>query len=279
MTRDRALFWRPPQLPESDLLAADFYRHRFAPHIHREYAIGVCLRGAERFRLGAREFVLPPGRVCAVNPGEVHTGEAADGQGWSYRMFYPSPGLLAAALGLPPDAEPPRFPRPVLDDPECAALLLRAHVALQQGLPGGRDLAVLALGSLARNHALPASAVIHRPPDSRAADRARRILEDDPARHLPLDQLARRVDRSPEHLVRSFKQRYGLPPHAWQIQRRVALAADLLRQGTPPAQAAHEAGFTDQSHLGRHFKRVYGVPPARFAKGVKIVQDFPAHPA
>ncbi|MGH9335698.1 MAG: helix-turn-helix domain-containing protein, partial [Vicinamibacteria bacterium] len=71
------------------------------------------------------------------------------------------------------------------------------------------------------------------------------------------------------HLNRAFRLAYGLPPHAFQTQLRVARARKLLREGLPPAAAAAETGFTDQSHLHRHFKRVVGVTPAVFRKNVQ----------
>jgi AraC-like DNA-binding protein len=72
------------------------------------------------------------------------------------------------------------------------------------------------------------------------------------------------VQLSPFHLLRVFRAAVGLPPHAYQIQLRVARAKELLRAGMPIAAVAVEVGFVDQSHLTRHFKRLVGVPPGRY---------------
>ncbi len=275
--RERAVFRRDPALPDLDLLDATYVTHRFSPHAHETYAIGVCLAGAEGFSHGRGSYVLTPGCVATLNPDEVHTGEAAAPEGWEYRMFYPHPDLVRRLLGLEGDP-PPRFAAPLTEDAEASAGLARLHAALCGPSRLPLDMARTALfteafAGLFRRHARLAS-----PRDAAAAPgllRARDLMAQDPARALSLEELAAVAGLSPWHFLRSFRARFGLTPHAFLVQRRCFLAARLLRGGTPPAQAALEAGFTDQSHLTRHFKRIYGAPPARYGRG-NFVQEGPA---
>jgi AraC-like DNA-binding protein len=65
--------------------------------------------------------------------------------------------------------------------------------------------------------------------------------------------------------VRSFGQRFGLPPHRYVTGRRIDLARRLLLDGTPSASVAVASGFSDQAHLHRHFVRHLGTTPGRFA--------------
>jgi AraC-like DNA-binding protein len=53
--------------------------------------------------------------------------------------------------------------------------------------------------------------------------------------------------------------------HAYQVQRRVALARRLIAQGQPLAEVAAACGFADQSHMTRQFVRKYGVSPGMVA--------------
>ncbi len=69
------------------------------------------------------------------------------------------------------------------------------------------------------------------------------------------------------HLVRTFHQHVGIPPHEYMVQLRLERARSMLATGAPAAEAAHHAGFADQSHLHRHFKRVIGVTPGKYRKG------------
>jgi AraC-like DNA-binding protein len=82
---------------------------------------------------------------------------------------------------------------------------------------------------------------------------------------LSLDQAATLLHSHPTHLVRAFSREYGLPPHLYLTGRRVELARRHLLAGLPPAEAAVQAGFYDQSHLTRHFRRMLGTTPTRYA--------------
>lgn len=65
-------------------------------------------------------------------------------------------------------------------------------------------------------------------------------------------------------LITRFRQEVGVPPHRYVCDMRVRHAQSLLRDGVPPAAAALEAGFYDQSHMARHFKRVCGSTPGQY---------------
>ena len=56
-----------------------------------------------------------------------------------------------------------------------------------------------------------------------------------------------------------------MTPHAYLVQRRLALARSLLDAGRPIADAAAAAGFADQAHLTRAFRRSLGYTPAAYA--------------
>jgi AraC-like DNA-binding protein len=77
---------------------------------------------------------------------------------------------------------------------------------------------------------------------------------------------------SPFHLNRVFSKEFGLPPHAFLTQVRVARAKALLKQGTSITQTALEVGFSDQSHFTRHFRRLVSVTPGHYLQS-KNVQD------
>jgi AraC-like DNA-binding protein len=98
-----------------------------------------------------------------------------------------------------------------------------------------------------------------------AVARTREALHERFAEEVPLEELAELVGMSKCHLVHLFHKEVGLPPHAYQIQLRVARARVLVAAGVPLAEVATMTGFADQSHLTRLFKRVVGVPPGQYA--------------
>ena len=98
-----------------------------------------------------------------------------------------------------------------------------------------------------------------------AVARTRDALHERFADEVPLEQLASIAGMSKCHLVHLFHKEMGLPPHAYQIQLRVARARVLVAAGVPLAEVATMTGFADQSHLTRLFKRVVGMPPGQYA--------------
>ncbi|NQD58823.1 AraC family transcriptional regulator, partial [Pseudomonas sp. CM25] len=74
-------------------------------------------------------------------------------------------------------------------------------------------------------------------------------------------------------LTRAFKAAFGLAPHAYLIQLRLARARRLLAQGQTPAEVAVALGFADQSHLGRWFRRAYQLTPADYRRRCSNLPD------
>jgi AraC-like DNA-binding protein len=97
--------------------------------------------------------------------------------------------------------------------------------------------------------------------------RVRDLIDADPAAPLSLSRLASEARASRYQVLRAFAREFGLTPHAYILQQRLALARRLIRAGSALVDAASAAGFCDQSHLTRAFARQFGVSPARYASG------------
>ena len=262
---ERARLWRDTALGDLDLLSARYITHRFAPHFHEGYAIGVIMEGAETFSYRGGTEVAPAGHIVIVNPGEIHTGSAMAESGWTYRMLYPSCELIAGITReiAGHEAGLPFFAQAVIHDAELATRLARAHRAIEQSphLLDRESALIVTLADLIQRHAdapFRASALPDLPHN---VSRVRELLSADLSTDLSLTDLAQVVNLSRYHLVRLFRRHIGLPPHAYRNQLRVHRARALLAQGMAIAEAAQAVGFADQSHLSRHFKRVYGVAP------------------
>ncbi len=100
------------------------------------------------------------------------------------------------------------------------------------------------------------------PPRSAAERRSLAPVLDHIDRHLadslPLETLAALCGLSIWRFATVFRERVGVSPHRYVSERRVRRAQELLGQGVPPARAATEAGFYDQSHMNRRLKCLTG---------------------
>jgi AraC-like DNA-binding protein len=88
-------------------------------------------------------------------------------------------------------------------------------------------------------------------------------ISDGASRHVRINRGRSQVSASSIFLT-VFRDRLALPPHAYQLQRRVFRARELLRV-LPPAQIAQQCGFSDQSHFHRVFPAMVGTTPGRYA--------------
>ena len=269
---EEAVLWRDPDLYGTEMLRASYTTFEFTPHAHETFAIGVTERGAQTFTSRRhRRLVMPAGTIALVNPGEVHTSRALDARGWSYRMLYPAPALLQEIADdvRGRRGELPFFASAVVDDPRLAARIKALLVACE--LPH-----TPALERESRLRACLADLVIRhgRRPGEPARVRidghrlrgVRDLLDACPGK-VTLRELADLAGISPYHLLRLFREAFGLPPHAYLIQARVERAKRALCGGASIVDAALGAGFVDQSHLTRYFKRLTGVTPGLYASG------------
>lgn len=269
-----ARYWRPAGLAGVELLRADASTHRYARHAHEGYAIGVVAAGAHAFAARGQVWTAVPGRIVAVNPDQAHDGGPAARDGaYSYRMLYVDAALAAAAVAEAAGrrAPAPFFSDAVVEDAALAGRLARLHRALEQ--PAARlereTRLVTALLVLARRHGRQ----VPEPADAAGCPRAVALalehLEAHFAEDLSLADLAGVAGTDRFRLLRAFRRRLGLPPHAYQTQLRLRHARRLMLAGEPPAMAAAAAGFADQSHLIRKFKAAYGVTPGRWLRAAQ----------
>ncbi|MBA3846839.1 MAG: helix-turn-helix transcriptional regulator [Planctomycetes bacterium] len=80
---------------------------------------------------------------------------------------------------------------------------------------------------------------------------------------LDVERLARRAHLSTSQFSLRFRDAMGLPPKAFLLRRRLALAQALLVAGEMPVKAvARLCGFSDPFHFSRQFARALGRPPS-----------------
>jgi AraC-like DNA-binding protein len=99
---------------------------------------------------------------------------------------------------------------------------------------------------------------------SAAVQRVLQHIEQHLGQPLSLAELAGVADLSVWRFATVFRQQVGKSPHRYICELRVQQAQALMRRGIPPATAASEAGFYDQSHLSRHFKSICGMTPGQY---------------
>ena len=172
----------------------------------------------------------------------------------------------AASLTSGKQVSLPAFANPVIDDRELALQMCRLHAVLEteQSLLTRQELFLMTFAELARRHGDVALAEPRRGHERTTVRRVREYLDANTRRNVALEDLSELSGLSAYHLIRVFRQEWGLSPHAYFEQVRIHRARRLLKEGVPIADVAADLGFTDQSHLTRHFKKRTGVTPGAY---------------
>jgi AraC-like DNA-binding protein len=264
---EQGQIFRWPDLPGVELLTADFKHHSYVPHWHDAFMVGLVAAGCERVQLAGTEHHLAPGDVVLLNPAEIHDGEAFDTNiGWDFRVFYLAAEVLEEA------AEDLRgagnlkgiFEESIITDPAMWRSLLNLHATLSRSdslLERSSSLftGLTRLMSRSSSDGRELKAMIA----PLSLERAHEYLQASWAKAVSLDELAEVAGLSRFHLLREFRKRYGLPPHAYQLQLRILRAKEMLFLGVPPGEVALKVGFYDQAHFTHALKRYVGVSPGR----------------
>ncbi|NLS04387.1 GlxA family transcriptional regulator [Rhizobium sp. P32RR-XVIII] len=99
-----------------------------------------------------------------------------------------------------------------------------------------------------------------------ALQEVQRWIAVNPAADHSVAALAHRMELSPRHFARLFRDEVGTTPAAWVEAARITAARTLLEGGHAPKQVASECGFADADTLRRAFTRQVGVTPAEYRR-------------
>jgi CheY-like chemotaxis protein/AraC-like DNA-binding protein len=82
---------------------------------------------------------------------------------------------------------------------------------------------------------------------------------------LTVDDIARRVGVSEDHLIRIFRQAFGLPAATYYVRMRIAVACRLLSDTDEKMDdVARRVGYSGAANFSRAFNEVMGIRPSEY---------------
>lgn len=261
-----------------ETLRAHFEGHAYDPHWHDSYLVGITEQGVQQFNCRRARHQSTPGKVFLLEPGDIHDGEAPTVDGFTYRTLYLDPQWLKRELSAVFDSAPDQgelsFANTLAIDVRLAHATRLAFEALHRGeLKIVRQTALDGLLERLTAHLHWRARYANDPRLPLVAQKARDFLHAHAHEDIGLDQVAATAGVDRFRLTRAFKAAYGIAPHAYLVQLRLATARRMLARGEQPAAVAMALGFADQSHLGRWFVRAYGLTPALYRKRCSNLPD------
>ncbi|MBV7565720.1 AraC family transcriptional regulator [Pseudomonas sp. PDM27] len=267
---EHAKYHHVSEVPGLVLGSARFADVGFDRHYHLDFHIGFVTEGIQRHRSKGESFLLGPGRIALMPPGEIHDGASEGGGAYTLKTFRLSQALIAGMTeeisGQPRELE---LGSVLLEDPRLVGNLRGLHEAMQQAVgPGSLALQTqwitLFERLLRQSRAITPESI----PGSLSAlqwSRVRDYCFSHIDQRITLDDLAGLCGLGRFPFLKQFKRTIGMTPHAWLLRLRLERACGLLsRSGQPIVDVAHAVGFYDQSHFNRAFRQAFGVAPSRY---------------
>jgi len=261
-------FWRDEKLPFIEARSVhDGRKFRYGKHAHEAFSIGIVTSGRCIYLNGKTRTPVGAGSVVVMNPGDAHACNPSHDELWSYRMLYVDvPWLIGIQqdLGISRDQHFRPSSTTLSTQPELYVGLRRLYDILtdERAERLEKHGAALAFMTEVQQALSPAPDLpLH---GHRGLERAAQFIRDNHTRSLKLEEICSAADLSPSYLIRAFKDKYGLTPHAYLTNCRIEFSRTQLRRGRPIAEVALAAGFSDQAHLQRSFKMLVAATPGQY---------------
>jgi len=262
MKQDKTVFFKKSGvLPFVEIRQASLSTACYHMHSHDEFSFGVIDSGIADYHNLNKRNRIGSGDTVTINPADIHSCNPMFGD-WSYRMLFVNTDwigqLQSEMLGIDN-----------IDYLPFSDVLNRSPLAYQQfkclfasmlGEPNPLIAESLLIQYL-QQYFLVKKPIKN---DSVNILRVKELISDQLNINHSLNDLARESGLSRYHLIRCFKNSYGLSPHAYQLDERIKHAKTLLKAGCSLIETSHLLGFADQSHLQRNFKKRLAVTPKQY---------------
>lgn len=244
-------------------LTASMTDFTYKKHAHQEYAVGVTLRGIQKYSLDGNPQLSYQNGVMLFNPEQAHDGMAYDKSGLDYVMLYIEPQLLLEAIE---EKEAPRFSTPVVYDGQLERCILNLSDAILKG----KDEALCSELYLSlADHLVQTKLSTDGKKEHAMIRIAKDMLHAGLDHVLKLDEISRELQLSKFQLIRLFKAHTGISPYQYFLNCKVERAKQLIEKNRDVYSAVADCGFVDLAHLNKHFKSVYGTTAFEYLSHMK----------
>jgi AraC-like DNA-binding protein len=234
----------------------------YSTHSHDEFSFGVVDNGQALYKNRKNTQKIATQTLVTINPGDAHSCNPQT-ENWSYRMLFIETAWMAKIQKeiCPPstyDYSP--FEQNLLNNRASYHAFSRLYQVLStQSNPLLAESILIEYCAQLFNPAL-----IQQEVKMGSISLVQELIMDKLGSNIALNDFCKLTDLSPFHLIRSFKQRYGQSPHAYQLDQRIKRARTMLKSGASLASTANDLGFADQSHFQRNFKKRTALTPRQY---------------
>ncbi len=235
-------------------LRAKMQKFSYKKHAHEEYALGVTLKGIQKYNLEGNSQSSYKNGVMLFNPQQLHDGESGDhDESLDYVMLYIKPELFLEALGK---KDIVKFSSSIVYNEKLKQDIINLSSAIF--FEKDEVLCNELLLNITDNFS-SGDFILDYKKESLIVKKAKEMIYFELDDVLNIDEISKELDLSKFQFIRMFKTNTGITPYQFFLNCKLIHAKKYLEYTKDLYATVVEYGFTDLSHLNRHFKRVYGL--------------------
>ncbi|MCP3922259.1 MAG: AraC family transcriptional regulator [Desulfobacterales bacterium] len=241
---------------------------RFKPHIHDSFVLWISGGCSEHYFVNGKSDILSKGHISIFNPHVVHENSSCSEYGRDLRSFYIERSFLDSLSSQITDKDNVGFSisQCIQKDRALFNNLLLLHDFLLQNNSETESALYDILSEFVVRYGENINEKIFKGNNDKRIRLSIEYMNDKFDEKISVQELAKLVNCSTFHLIKYFKNKKGLTPHAYLIQIRLEKAKNMMNQGEKLSDIALNCGFSDQSHLSRNFKARYGITPKKYSR-------------
>lgn len=229
-------------------------------HSHEELQIGFVERGSSKITCKTLAFKMKAEQAILIPPGIIHLCQPDEMSKFKFTILYIAPQWFEAAFKLDVNKLKPQTARLDQQTLENKDRFLASFKSESDPLTI-ESLAITFLGKfIFRCFDMQPVKILSMHRRTKLAQ-VKNYMDQNLGELIQLDDLAQISGMTKFSLLRKFKARYKLPPHAYLVNQRINHAKQLLLEGETVARTAVTCGFFDQSHFVKTFRQYVGIPP------------------
>lgn len=253
----------------------DSERKDFSYHYHDFNKILIFLSGDVTYSIEGRSYALEPNDIVFVNAGEVHRPVIHSADAYERIIIYVSPSFLesyqedAYDLGLCFKQAHQKQSHVLRVNSFRGSSLGNVTERLEQSLHDSDYANELYHDLLFLEFMIQLNrAAIHHNIDyisnSSSNEKILSVLDylnEHLTEELTIDGIAEKFFLSRYYLMHTFKEETGYTIGSYLSTKRLKLARELIRNGTPITEACYACGFKNYSTFSRAYKKSFGNAP------------------
>lgn len=250
-------------------------------HQHPFYEIFFFLSGNVNYVIEGRNYKLRPGDILLTSSSDLHCSDVRPGRPYEriviwlandffeYLQYFFDEDFTACFMDAARNDR--RLVRP---DSQSIALLKQLCSQMSRAKYSSQTGSSALATAYLTEFLVHVSRAYYDAPDSVKQDvtesgKINQIItyiNDHITEELSLDLLSSIFYTSKYYLGRQFKQFTGLTLYQYIMKKRLIIARDMLRKGSPVMDACLWCGFRDYSNFLKAFKREFGQNPSQYSR-------------